>query len=121
MGVSLYDKEGTQRRLEAMYVLTTAEGVEALLDHWDKFTLMPYDRGDYGVVDLIVDTEHAIREANLTAKQRTVVELHLMQGYTQVEVGRHLGVGQDAVSKLVKRGTQRIADVFTKWDKMGEY
>lgn len=121
MGVSMYDKEGTQRRLEAMYVLTTAEGVEELLSNWDKTILMPYDRGDYGVVDLIVDTEIAISEANLTDKQWVAIALVLMQGFTQEEVATMVGVTQGAIAQRIKTGTQRIADVFAKWTEMGAY
>jgi DNA-directed RNA polymerase specialized sigma subunit len=121
MGVSNYDKEGSNRRLEAMYVLTTAEGVEELLGMWDKIILMPYERGDYGVVDLIIDTEIAIERAGLTAKQRTALDLVLRQGYTQKEVSQLVGVSPPAINKLIARGTEKISDVFTKWTKQGAY
>lgn len=121
MGVSMYDKEGSQRRLEALYVLTTAEGVEELLTMWDKLVIMPFDRGDYGVVDLIVDTQIAIRQANLTFKQWQAIELALMQGYTHQEVADVVGVDRTAITKLIARGTARIAEVFERWTKQGDY
>jgi DNA-directed RNA polymerase specialized sigma24 family protein len=121
MGVSFYDTESSQRRLEALYVLTTAEGVAELLEMWDKVIYMPYNRGDYGVVELLLDFNLAFEEANLTDKQRTAIELVLKQGYTEKEVADVEGVSQSAIAQRIKKGTQRIANVYTQWAERGAY
>lgn len=121
MGVSNYDKESTQRRLDALYALTTPEGVKKLLEEWDKLLIMPYDRGDYGIIDLIIDFKIAYSEAKTSPKQRQALELCLVQGYTQEEVAGIVGVGQDAISKRIDRGAEAIAKVFTNWTNKGDY
>lgn len=121
MGVSRYDNETTQRRLEAMYVLTTAEGVEKLLGMFDKITLMPYDRGDYGVVDLIIDMYIAISVADLTQKQRDAIYWVLMQGYTQAEYAGMEGITQQVVQRRIATACEKIAGVFRRWQAKGAY
>lgn len=121
MGVSLYDKEGSQRRIDAMYVLTTAEGVQALLVNYKQFSLMPYERGDYGAVDTLIVLEQAMEEANLTHKQRQALQLVYIEGYTQKEVAKLQGVSQQSVAKHLATATQKIADVYKYWEKRGAY
>lgn len=120
MGVSNYDNESTQRRLDALYALTTPEGVKKLLEEWDKLLVMPYDRGDYGIVDLIVDFRIAYSIAKTSPKQRQVMEL-LAQGYTEEEMAGIAGVTQSAVNQRISTGAENIAKVFRQWTAEGNY
>lgn len=117
----MFDMQGSARRLDAMYVLTTAEGVEELLRMWDKVLIMPYDRGDYGVIDLIIDFSIAVSLAKISDKQRTALELVLVQGFTEEEVAGILGVSQSAINQRIKTGTEKIAKVYRHWTAKGAY
>lgn len=121
MGVSKYDNESTQRRLEALYVLTTAEGVEALLDRLEKEQASMLDRGDYGTVDLLIDFSTALTQAKLSDKQRRAVDYVLVQGYTQEEFAGIEGITQQSVNDRLKTATQKIAGVYRYWLTKGAY
>lgn len=121
MGVSNYDFEGTQRRLDAMYLLTTPDGVTALLEDWEQLLIRPFDRGDYGVIDLILDMQVAVANAELTDKQWQAIDLVLIKGYTQQEVGDMEGVSQQSIQKRVFSATKKIAEVYHYWHKRGAY
>lgn len=116
MGACFYDKEQSHRRLEAIYALATSKGVEKFLNRWDYVLIEPYDKGDYGLIDLIIDMRSALELACLTPKQRKAVQLIYMQGYTQQEVADMQGITQPAVAKQLATATQKIADIFKDWD-----
>lgn len=120
MGVSNYDNEATQRRLDALYALTTAEGVRKLLEEWDKLLVMPYDRGDYGVVDLIIDFKIAYSIAKTSPKQRQALEL-MASGFTQEEIAGVAGITQPSVNERINTGCENIAKVFRHWTNKGDY
>lgn len=111
-----HDKEASTRRLDADYVLTTAEGVEAFLESWYKF-----ERADYGVVDMILDFKTALTNAELTEKQLMAINLVYVQGYTMEEVSGIEECTESAIKKRLSSAVQKIVDVYRYWQTMEVY
>jgi RNA polymerase sigma-70 factor (ECF subfamily) len=56
--------------------------------------------------------ELAAALAQLPEDQRTAVELHHLEGYSLVEVGRHLQRSKEAVAGLLFRGLKRLRELL---------
>ncbi|MFP3684245.1 sigma factor-like helix-turn-helix DNA-binding protein [Bacillus sp. SIMBA_026] len=76
--------------------------------------------GDYAAVEVLIDIHKAIELAGLTDRQRQAIELVYFGELTQTEAGERMGVGQDAVSKLIDGATEKLADIYYYWAGHGE-
>ncbi|OQV53377.1 sigma factor-like helix-turn-helix DNA-binding protein [Bacillus velezensis] len=114
MGVTKIDLHRKDREFNASYALDNAEGVKLLLADYQKFVSRKRC-GDYAAVEVLIDIHKAIQLAGLTDRQRQAIELVYFGELTQAEAGERMGIGQDAVSKLIDSATEKLADIYYYW------
>jgi DNA-directed RNA polymerase specialized sigma24 family protein len=61
----------------------------------------------------------------LTARQRKMLELKAMEGYTNRQISTHLGVGQQAVESILRRaresaGLMSMAQLYFEFGRLVE-
>ncbi|MBW7977973.1 sigma factor-like helix-turn-helix DNA-binding protein [Bacillus velezensis] len=119
MGTVKVDLHRKDREFNASYALDNAEGVKLLLADYQKFVSRKRC-GDYAAVEVLIDIHKAIELAGLTDRQRQAIELVYFGELTQAEAGERMGIGQDAVSKLIDSATEKLADIYYYWAGHGE-
>jgi DNA-directed RNA polymerase specialized sigma24 family protein len=119
MGVSKIDRTQNERQFDGSYALSTASGVKQLLGDYHAFKTRQF-LGDYEAVVVLADLAEAVRLAGLTERQRQALALVYDEDLTQVEAGKRLGLAQDAVSHLINRACDAIADIYYYWASHGE-
>ena len=92
--------------------------IKVLLQQFHAFQAKQYT-GDYGAIVLLTDLEIAIKQANLTHKQREVLRLVYTTDLTQKEAGAILDISQQAIDMAVKAGIRKIASVYEVWSNKG--
>ncbi len=108
MSVDLHRKE---REYDAKYAMDLPEGVKKFLTDYHALHRKAYEESDYDALLTLLDGEQALREAQLTEKQRKAIRLVLRDGYTQEEAAELLGLaGKPGVNNLVKRAVGRVAE-----------
>lgn len=81
--------------------------VKATLEQMHELSARRY-LGDYDACDILVDLEHAIERSDLTDRQREALYYVYVEGLTQEDAGKRMGVGKPSVNKLIKRGEEAI-------------
>lgn len=81
--------------------------VKATLEQLHELSARRY-LGDYAACDILIDLEHAIKRADLTGRQREALYYVYVEGLTQADAGKRMGVGKPSVNKLIKRGEEAI-------------
>lgn len=76
--------------------------------------------GGIDQLNLLIDLELLLEEANLTERQMQVVDLYYCKQYTQEEVSRRLGVSQQAVLDHIKKIKSKIQKVINIWGAKDE-
>lgn len=71
-------------------------------------------------LDLLIDIDLMLKEANLTARQKQVVELYFFNQYTQEEVSEVLHISQQAVLDHIKKIKIKIQKVIEVWGQKDE-
>jgi len=108
VSVDLHRKE---RDYDAKYAMDLPEGVRRFLADYHALHRKAYEESDYDALLTLLDGEQALREAELTDKQRKAITLVLRDGYTQEEAAEMLGLaGKPGVNNLVKRAVGRVAE-----------
>ena len=74
-----------------------------------------YYTGVIDQVDLILDMDRLLEEANLTEKQLQVIQLYYFNQYTQDEVSKKMGISQQAVLDHLKKVKVKISKVVEVW------
>lgn len=76
------------------------------LEDWDGFTHAAKDINDYqGIVTLL---------QSLPPTYRGVLEMKLLLGYSDREIGQHLGISETAVSSRANRGRALFREILSK-------
>ncbi|URO01781.1 RNA polymerase sigma factor [Bacillus phage 268TH002] len=119
MGSVKVDLHRKEREFDAAYALDNAEGVKLLLADYQKFVSRKRC-GDYDAATILIDIHKALELANLTDRQRQAIELVYFGELTQAEAGERMGIGQDAVSKLIDNATDKLADIYYYWASHNE-
>ncbi|MEK4631441.1 sigma factor-like helix-turn-helix DNA-binding protein [Bacillus sp. EU55] len=119
MGVTKIDLHRKDREFHDAYALDNAEGVKLLLSDYQKFVSRKRC-GDYAAVEVLIDIHKAIELAGLTDRQRQAVELVYFEELTQAEAGKRMGIAKDAVSHLLNRASESLADIYYYWAGHGE-
>lgn len=88
----------------------TERKVTAIMDMYDELDQRKYV-GDYTALDYLDEFDEAVRDADLTGKQREV--LHLLKlGYSQTDIVDTLSITKDSVSHIKKRLVTNIAKQY---------
>ncbi|PHD57688.1 sigma factor-like helix-turn-helix DNA-binding protein [Bacillus wiedmannii] len=114
MGVSKYDNEAAQRRIEQNYALDNPKSIDLLLRHLPYMQERRFD-GDYAASDILIDLETAISQADLTDRQRQVLRLVYFEDMKQRDVAISLGITAPTVNLYKRLLAQKIAAVFERW------
>lgn len=115
MGVSMYDQEAGQRRLEAVFPLEYGAGVTMLLKNYQLFAERAILAGNFAAIDMLLDLDEAIAAAYLTDRSWQCVQLCLIQDHKIEDVAAALGIDKAAVSRHVSGAVRKIADNFRYW------
>ncbi|KKB72053.1 MULTISPECIES: sigma factor-like helix-turn-helix DNA-binding protein [unclassified Bacillus (in: firmicutes)] len=113
------DLHRKDREFETTYALDNAEGVKTLLSDYPKFVSRKR-LGEYEAAEVLLDLHNAIELAYLTDRQREAIRLVYFEDLTQVEAGKRMGIGQDAVFKHIDAAADKIADIYYYWAGHGE-
>lgn len=119
MGVTKIDLHRKDREFHAAYALDNTDGVKLLLADYQKFVSRKRC-GDYAAVEVLLDIHKAIDLAGLTDRQRQAIELVYFGELTQTEAGERMGIAKDAVSHLLNRASESLADIYYYWAGHGE-
>lgn len=111
VGIDLKTKE---HRLETEYPLETPHGVFALLSNIHHIRSSAIDKGDYDAINLLIDFEIAYSKVRLTERQKEVVKLVFMKGYTQQEAATKLGIARQTVHQIVWNVVNKVSQQYEK-------
>ena len=92
--------------------------VVGLLSKYDDMTQDAQYSGciSHHVYKMDVDT--IIDKANITDKQRNIVVMHYIEGYTQEEIAKTLGITQQGVFNSLTGVKKRIEKVLKGWNNV---
>lgn len=71
--------------------------------------------GGIDQVDLLLDIDMMLAEAQLTEKQLQVIQLYYFNQFTQEEVSKKMGISQQAVLDHLKKAKTKLVKVLTVW------
>ncbi|PGY46862.1 sigma factor-like helix-turn-helix DNA-binding protein [Bacillus thuringiensis] len=114
MGVSKYDNEAAHRRIEQNYTLDNPKSIDLLLRHLPYMQERRFN-GDYAASDILIDLETAISKADLTDRQRQVLQLVYFEDMKQTQVAVEMGITASTVNLYKRLLAQKIAAVFERW------
>ncbi|ANS49293.1 hypothetical protein BM86_08420 [Bacillus thuringiensis] len=114
MGVSKYDNEAAHRRIEHSYALDNPKSIDLLLRHLPYMQERRFN-GDYAASDILIDLETAVAKADLTDRQRQVLQLVYFEDMKQRDVAISLGITAPTVNLYKRLLAQKIAAVFERW------
>lgn len=104
--------KGGGNRSEFDYPMETTRGVTMFLSNYHYFNVMAYDKGDMDAVAMLVDFEEAMKNVELTDRQREAIFLVYEIGMNQREAGESLGITKQAVQRLVGAVASKIAEYY---------
>lgn len=125
MGVSTFDNEKSQRKLETKYELTTTDGVKMFLEDLPIIESRRFFEADYAASDILIDLHQAIElimskkntHHRLSIRQRQAMELMYIQGYTSKETAKIMGLENSMTAwEHAEKGCMKIAKQFEKWN-----
>lgn len=109
MGSVKIDLTKGEKRLEMLYPLDSSDGVRALLEQIHHVREGRFQRGDYDAAILLLDLDHSMEKANLTDRQREVLDLTFERDLKQETVAELLGISQQGVSDHINAAVKKIA------------
>lgn len=96
----------------------TETSVLSIISNHRKISIEAYAVGDPEKVEILIDIDLLLREANLTDRQRQIVELYFIEQRTQEQTAEVLGISQQAVGDQLPIIKRRIKEVARKWGEM---
>lgn len=90
----------------------TRKKVRSLLNNYHEIKERRYNKADYNAVVEIADLERAIKEADLTNRQREALRLVYFERLTQKEAAQIMNVSRPAVSQFISAVITKIARVI---------
>ncbi|QUW39298.1 sigma-70 family RNA polymerase sigma factor [Bacillus cereus] len=114
MGVSKYDNEAAHRRIEHNYALDNPKSIDLLLRHLPYMQERRFN-GDYAACDILIDLETAISQADLTDRQRQVLQLVYFEDMKQRDVAISLSITAPTVNLYKRLLAQKVSAVFERW------
>ena len=89
----------------------TVPFIISLIQNKMKIGESRFYKADLSASDMLLDLDSIIYKANLTDKQRYILDNYWIAGYTQDEVAKQLGITQQMVekhSRAIKKKVQKI-------------
>lgn len=86
-----------------------------MLSESKKLSVEAYVSGSIAHVEMLIDIDLMLKEANLTDRQMEVVKYHYFEQLTQDETAELLGVKQQTVLDHIKSIKRKISKVALKW------
>ncbi|MED1088321.1 sigma factor-like helix-turn-helix DNA-binding protein [Bacillus mycoides] len=114
MGSVKRDLSINERILEHTYALDNPKSIDLLLRHLPYMHERRFN-GDYAASDVLMDMETAILNADLTDRQRQVLQLVYFEDMKQRDVAISLGITAPTVNLYKRLLSQKIAAVFERW------
>lgn len=93
-------------------------GILYLLANKRKLQIDAYVKGSYGAVELLIDLDSVLSEANLTERQQEIVDLYYFKNWTQSEIANHYNISQQAVVASLNWVKSKINTVLTDWGEI---
>ncbi|HID0815726.1 TPA: sigma factor-like helix-turn-helix DNA-binding protein [Clostridium botulinum] len=90
----------------------TVPFIVSLAQNRDKISESRFYKADLSASDLLMDLEIILDRANLTDKQRYILENCWIKSYTQEEVACDLGVTQQMVEKHCRAIKKKIRKIL---------
>lgn len=91
-----------------------------MLSESKKLSVEAYVSGSIAHVEMLIDIDLMLKEANLTDRQMEVVKYHYFEQLTQDETAELLGVKQQTVLDHIKSIKRKINKVALKWGEADE-
>lgn len=91
--------------------------VKALLEFRDELEEKKY-LGLWHLPDELADLDEAIKRAELTPKQREVIDLMYSKYLEQDEVAELWECSQQNVSRHVQAAVRKIANIYEQWEAL---
>lgn len=91
------------------------EGVlQILRSGWENIDCSQIKHLRYDSFRLPIEDVIALRQAleSLNSLQRRVIQMVYLEGFTQVQAGERLGIGQRRVSRLLRRGIRELGKIL---------
>ncbi|MCM3314876.1 RNA polymerase subunit sigma [Psychrobacillus sp. MER TA 17] len=104
MAVSNYDYPALSQPQQVRLLLSDIHALQARANS-----------GDYTAVDVLVDLGAAIKQANLTRRQREALHYVYLRDMTQSAAAAEMESRQQRVADYVAGAEQKIADVYYYW------
>lgn len=76
--------------------------------------------GRFDLIHIVIDSERVLNEANLTDRQKQVIELYWIEDMTLAEVGKELGISHQAVADSVEQSKSKLQKVLDRWGNRNE-
>lgn len=73
------------------------------------------NRGDYTAVDVLVDLGAAIKQANLTRRQREALHYVYVRDMTQADAAKTIDIAKSTLNEILKRCHEAISEVYYYW------
>lgn len=91
--------------------------VKALLDFNEELTEKMFT-GKWHLADELIDLWTAVREAELTDKQRSALRMVFFDRMEQNDVAQELGTTQQNVSLHVNAAIRNVAKIYDMWEEL---
>lgn len=98
----------------------TEDKILSILANHRKVSIEAYALGNPQKVEILIDIDLLLKEANLTDRQLQIVELYFIKQLTQDQVAETLGVSQQAVCDQLPIIKRQIKAVAKKWSDQDE-
>lgn len=85
------------------------------LKYKDSYYTKAGTTGNFDLIHIVIDAERVLEEANLTDRQRQVIELYWIKDWTLAEVGKALGISHQAVADSVEQSKNKLQKILDVW------
>lgn len=93
----------------------TVEDIILILSNYNRLLVGVYTNGCIDQLELLLDLERVIMLANLTDRQREIIDLYYLEELTQLETAGRLGLTQQAVTDHIQKIKKKIGRVLDSW------
>lgn len=83
----------------------------------DRYILETERTGNLDFLNIVIDMEEVIKEANLTIEEHFYLNGYLREGRTLVELSKICGVSHQTVHNRLYEAYEKIEKVLRSWEK----